>query len=144
MSIRFHSEHPTYRLKEILKHRRWINRVINLYGKTPGEIDIIFTTNEFLLNINKEYLNHPYFTDVITFDYTMNDIISGEIYISRDQVKRNAKEYNSGIQEETRRVMIHGILHLSGFADGTQTEKKEMRKQEDEALALWNKFEDNR
>ena len=89
--------------------------------------------------MNREYLNHNYFTDVITFDYTVNDIISGDIFISMEQVKKNAEFYGVKTEEELRRVMIHGILHLLGFNDSSLEEKETMRKKENEALHLWLK-----
>ena len=89
--------------------------------------------------MNRDYLNHNYFTDVITFDYTDGIIVSGDVFISIDQVKKNAKIYKVDPDEELRRVMIHGVLHLLGFGDSSETEKKTMRKMENEALHLWLK-----
>ena len=89
--------------------------------------------------MNREYLNHNYFTDVITFDYTEGDIISGDIFISLEQVTMNAEVYGAGRVEEIRRVMIHGVLHLLGFKDETDEEKATMREKENEALHLWLK-----
>ena len=87
--------------------------------------------------MNREYLNHNYFTDVITFDYTERGIISGDVFISVEQVIANAASYDTEPDEELRRVMVHGVLHLMGFRDGTEKEREEMRKLEDEALLLW-------
>lgn len=139
MSVDFHSENLNFRLKKIRVHKRWIERVIKSQGNTSGNISIIFTTNSFLLKLNREYLNHNYFTDVITFDYSEKELISGDVYISIDQVRINAMEYGTEIYEELRRVMIHGVLHLLGFMDGTKEEKATMRSREDEALKFWRK-----
>ncbi len=90
--------------------------------------------------MNREYLNHDHHTDVITFDYTQGKVIGGDIFISIDQVRINAVEYKVDTEEEMRRVMIHGILHLIGFNDGTADEKRKMREKENEALHLWVKM----
>jgi rRNA maturation RNase YbeY len=87
--------------------------------------------------MNREYLNHDYFTDVITFDYTDKDLIAGDIFISVDQVNINAGEYESMPDEELRRVMIHGVMHLLGYGDSNKKEQEEMRNLEREALILW-------
>lgn len=89
--------------------------------------------------MNRAYLNHNYFTDVITFDYSGEGILSGDIYISVEQVFLNADDYGSEASEELRRVMIHGILHLAGYGDSTVEERKKMRKLENEALNLWSR-----
>jgi len=91
--------------------------------------------------MNKSYLNHNQFTDVITFDYSDDDQISGDIFISVEQVKENAVLYKTNGEDELRRVMVHGVLHLMGFDDGTETERKVMREMENEALHLWLKEE---
>ncbi len=93
--------------------------------------------------MNREYLNHDYFTDVITFDYSEESVISGDIFISVDQVKINAGIFNEAFEEELKRVMIHGVLHLIGFDDATDEEKAGMRKLENEALHLWLKGDSN-
>ena len=87
--------------------------------------------------MNREYLNHNYFTDVITFDYSEGESVSGDIFISIDQVRENAKIFAVTEEEELRRVMIHGVLHLIGFRDSTEAEKKVMQKMENDALHLW-------
>jgi rRNA maturation RNase YbeY len=89
--------------------------------------------------MNREYLNHNYFTDVITFDYSEGKIVSGDVFISVDQVFLNARQYHTEPAEEIRRVMIHGVLHLMGHRDGNEEEKRNMRDLENEALNLWKK-----
>ena len=93
--------------------------------------------------MNQEFLNHNYFTDVITFDYSKGDLISGDVFISIEQLKINAKVYDVSVEDEQRRVMIHGVLHLMGYADASDEEKEIMQKKENEALHLWLKLSQN-
>ena len=139
MAISFHSEGIRFDLKQKNKHKQWIKRFIESHKKALGELSYIFTSNEQLLLINRKYLNHNYFTDVISFDYTVDDIIAGDIFISIEQVKKNAELYGVEANEELRRVIIHGILHLLDFNDSSLEEKETMRKKENEALHLWLK-----
>lgn len=122
------------------KIRTWVNQCITSYNKTTGDINYIFCSDEFLRHINIEYLQHDYYTDIITFNYNKGDDISGDIYISLERVKDNAEEYNVNFHTELQRVVIHGVLHLVGFNDNTKEEKKEMRKAEDASLALYDKI----
>lgn len=140
MDISFHSEGTTFQLKQKIKHRHWVIHYIKSLRKVPGEISIIFTSNEQLRLMNREYLNHDYFTDVITFDYTDGEKISGDIFISIDQVRINADFYGVHEDDELRRVMIHGVLHLLNFKDSNAEEKRTMHKKENEALHLWLKL----
>ena len=139
MAISFHSEGIRFELKQKLRHKQWIEKCIQSYKKIPGELSFIFTSDEQLLLMNRKYLDHDYFTDVITFDYTVGDIISGDIYIGVDQVNKNAAFYGVEPEEELRRVMVHGILHLLDYKDVSSEEKRAMRKKENEALHLWLK-----
>ncbi len=116
----------------------WIKQVIRSYGKKAGEITYIFCSDEKILEINKQYLKHDYYTDIITFDYTEGNEISGDIFVSLETVKTNSEKYDTPYFEELHRVMIHGILHLCGFNDATPEEQEDMRKREDEALLLLN------
>jgi probable rRNA maturation factor len=141
VSVSFHSEHLTFNLKQKTRHKDWIKRCVSLHSKIPGDINFIFTSNEHILRINRDYLNHNYFTDVITFDYTEGDIISGDVFISLDQVKENASFYEVPAEDELRRVMIHGVLHLIGVKDSTNGERETMMEMENEALHLWLKEE---
>lgn len=113
----------------------WINSVISSYSKDAGSINYIFCSDEYLLKVNQEYLNHDYFTDIITFNYCEEKTISGDIFISLDTVKSNAREYDT-IDTEIYRVMIHGVLHLIGLNDHLDEEKAKMRAAEDKALNL--------
>ncbi len=114
----------------------WIRKVAQKYGKIVGDINYIFCDDIKILEINKKFLKHDYYTDVITFDYSVNDTISGDIFISLETVEANAKDYSVSFENELRRVMIHGILHLCGQNDQTPEEKQEMRHKEDIALRL--------
>ncbi len=113
----------------------WIEKTILIEEKKAGDISFIFCSNDYLLSINKEYLNHHYYTDVITFDYVEDDLISGDIFISTEMVEENAQEFNVSFQNELNRVMIHGVLHLIGYKDKTESEKKLMTKKEDQYLS---------
>lgn len=137
MAIRFHSEGITFDLKQKIRHKQWIGEWILTSGKLQGALNFIFTSNERLRLINQQYLNHNHFTDVITFDYGDGERISGDVFISLDQVRENALFYNVERDEELRRVMIHGVCHLMGYKDGTEGEKRLMREKENEALHLW-------
>ncbi len=141
MVISFHSDGIQYDLKQKIRHKQWIRKTIISHKKIPGNLNFVFTSNEQLRLMNREYLNHNYFTDVITFDYTDLDLTAGDIFISMDQVKKNAEFYRVGLEEELRRVMIHGVLHLVGFKDSSSAEIRSMREKENEALHLWLKMD---
>ncbi len=115
-------------------YSNWIKSIVNKYGYKLGEINYIFCSDKYILEINRQYLNHDYFTDIITFNYNNDKLISSDIYISIDTVAKNAEYYNVKFENELNRVMIHGILHLLGFDDKSEDEKIVMRKKEDEAL----------
>lgn len=128
----------TLKNRTILK--QWIKLVIENNNKKVGEIAYIFCSDEQLLEINKEFLNHDYYTDIITFDYSETDVVSGDMFISIDRIKDNAKILGVAYQEELYRVIIHGILHLLGNKDKTETESENMRKLEDECLSVLSTF----
>lgn len=116
----------------------WIERVILNADKKVGEINYIFCNDEYLYKINVEFLQHDNFTDIISFDYTMGNIINGDLYISIDRVKENSVIFDVKFIEELNRVMIHGILHYLGWQDKTEQEKSVMRNKENECLLLLN------
>ena len=124
---------PKIKRREISK---WIKNVASTYSKRVGEISYIFCSDEEILRINRQYLNHDYYTDIITFDYSEGDIISGDLFISLDTVKSNSENYLVDYQQEMYRVIIHGILHLCGLKDKTPEDEKKMRDNEDKALSL--------
>ncbi|MDR3251475.1 MAG: rRNA maturation RNase YbeY [Tannerella sp.] len=118
----------------------WIKNVSELHGKRVGDISYIFCPDSKILEINRQYLAHDYFTDIITFDDSEGDIITGDIFISVDTVMSNASAYSVSFAEELHRVMIHGVLHLCGIGDKTDCEREIMRNCENEALNLLNKM----
>ncbi len=118
----------------------WITKIINEYSRITGDINYLFCDDSYILEVNKRYLNHNYFTDIVTFDYCKSNIISGDLIISIDTVKTNSLLYNTTFTEELLRVIIHGILHLVGFKDHTDDEKKQMRELENKALKLFPTF----
>ena len=127
----------SYRFHGWLKFKKLVAELVKSEGKTVGEINFIITSDNYLLTINKEFLNHNYFTDVISFNYNSENNISGEIYISEDTVRKNSSEYNVPVNNEMLRVMLHGILHLAGYNDETETEKQEMRHLEDKWITFF-------
>jgi len=116
--------------------RLWIMKVTKCHNKSIGELNYIFCSDDYILDINKEHLNHDYYTDIITFNYNVDETISGDVFISYDTIKSNAMEFSNGsVNDELERVVIHGVLHLIGFNDKTDVDQKEMTKQEDVALS---------
>ena len=115
----------------------WIKAVAATYGKKAGEIGYLFVDDEKMLEVNREYLQHDYYTDIITFDYDEDDRISGDIFISLDTVRSNAEKYGVPYGEELQRVMVHGVLHLCGVNDKGPGERKKMEAAENHALTLF-------
>lgn len=136
MAVSFNFDN-SFNLKDRLKIKRWIKQVVENAGFKLGSVSYIFCSDEKILEVNKQYLNHDFYTDIITFDYVEKDIINGDIFISTDRVRENAQEFNVAFEEELHRVIIHGILHLLGQQDHTPKEEKQMRKKENEALLLF-------
>ncbi len=130
----FFEDITPFEIKENIKN--WIIQTIENESKTAGNINYIFCSDDYILQINRQYLHHDYYTDIITFNYCENNIVSGDIFISVDTVKTNAKEYNQSVENELHRVIIHGVLHLLGYNDKTETELFEMRQKEDFYLNL--------
>ena len=123
---------------DLEKVEAWISQVISKNKKTVGDLTYIFCSDDYLLEINKEYLKHNYFTDIITFNYCEDEVISGDIFISVDTVLDNARTFGVPFENELNRVIIHGILHLIGFDDKTDEDQEEMTKQENLSLELLN------
>tara|TARA_Y200000002_G_C22681845_1_gene664428 strand:+ start:3049 stop:3462 length:414 start_codon:yes stop_codon:yes gene_type:complete len=129
LSIYFHKESVSIEFNEDLVSN-WINSCISQVSKITGDLSVIFCNDEYLKTINIKYLNHDYYTDIITFDYSEKDTISGDLFISIDRVIENAKLNNVHFINELYRVIIHGVLHLCGYNDKTVKEKKEIREKE--------------
>lgn len=138
MSIRFASQNINFELPQAENAKKWISQVVLLRGKRVGNISYLFCDDDHLLEVNQQFLNHDTYTDIITFDYVVADLISGDIMISVDRVGENAEKFDVPFEQELHRVVIHGVLHLLGQGDKSDTEAAEMRRQEEDALALWN------
>lgn len=118
--------------------QNWISNCIESYGFNEGELNYIFCDDDYLLKLNVEFLEHDTLTDIISFDYTMGKLISGDIFISVERVRENAKIFNQTVDNELNRVMIHGVLHYMGFKDKSEKDKEIMRGEEDKCLAMFN------
>ncbi|MBQ1177600.1 MAG: rRNA maturation RNase YbeY [Bacteroidaceae bacterium] len=114
----------------------WIRAVAATYDKKVGDVNYIFCNDERILEVNREYLQHDYYTDIITFDYTEEDTISGDLFISLDTVKTNSEQFGTEYDEELHRTIIHGILHLCGINDKGPGEREIMEAAENRALAM--------
>ena len=130
-SINFFTEDIDYRLRGKQRFRTWLSDVIRKEKKREGEINIIFCDDNYLKRLNRKYLNRNTLTDIITFSQVEGNIISGDLFISIDRVRENAKTFKVRLTNELARVMVHGILHLAGYNDHTAREVKEMRSKED-------------
>lgn len=114
----------------------WIKQVAASYGRRTGDIGYMFVNDDRILDVNREYLGHDYYTDVITFDYDEDDVVSGDIVISLDTVRTNAEQFGKSYDEELNRVIIHGVLHLCGINDKGPGEREQMEAAENRALSL--------
>lgn len=135
--IDFHFE-SDFILDDKTQYSDWVTRIIESEGFTEMQLDYVFCTDDYLLNINQEYLNHDTYTDIITFDYSDGKTLSGDIFISTERVKENATAYKVSLKEELLRVMSHGVLHLMGFGDKTNEERELMRSKEEEKIKLFH------
>jgi len=135
--ILFFSE-ISFKITQKLTIKNWLVYIVKQENKKIGDINIVFYNDKQLLELNKQYLNHDTLTDIITFDYSEKTILHGDICISIERVKENALKYNCTFEEELRRVMIHGILHLCGYKDKKNDDIKLMKAKEEEALILFN------
>ena len=118
--------------------KTWVQAVVRSYGRRPGDIAYIFVDDEEILRVNRQFLQHDYYTDIITFDYNNGDIVSGDLFISLDTVRSNAEGLQAPYAQELHRVIIHGILHLCGINDKGPGEREIMEAAEDKALSLFN------
>ena len=136
MAIFFHAEEVKFPPIKKRETANWIHTVAKTHGKNIGEISYLFCNDKKILEINRQYLQHDYYTDIITFDYSEESTISGDIFISLETVLSNSQKYNTPFIQELYRVIIHGILHLCGMQDDSEEKEKEMREAEDRALLL--------
>jgi rRNA maturation RNase YbeY len=127
-----------FKLSNESSYAEWCRQIIDSEDFTFKSVQYIFCTDEFLLDINQEFLKHDTYTDIITFDYGVDDLIEGEIYISVDRLKDNAMAYNVTFDEELLRVMAHGILHLCGYPDKSEEEERIMRIKELEKMKMFH------
>ncbi len=134
--INFECEDVELDLKNKLILRKWIKQVALSYGFKTGELTYIFCSDDKIIEVNRQYLQHDYYTDVITFDYDEDDVISGDMFISVDTVKTNAEQFAPSFLEELHRVIIHGVLHLCGLKDKAPEDEKKMRAAEEKALSM--------
>jgi len=135
--INFYNEGINFNLKKKTVLRDWIKKVIEGKKRKTGALNFIFCSDEHLLGLNKQYLDHDTYTDIITFDYSKEDgkqPVSGDIFISIDRVKENAEKFSKTFENELHRVIIHGTLHLLGYADKSRVAKAEMTAEEDRCL----------
>lgn len=138
MGIKYFHEDVALPKLEKRKTTNWIKETILFEGKRVGDISFIFCSDNYLLEVNKTYLDHDYFTDIITFDYVEGNLIHGDIFISVDRVRENAADFKTTFEDELNRILIHGILHLLGYKDKTKSDKLLMTEKEDYFLKLLN------
>lgn len=127
-----------FELQNESRYSDWLSQVIASEARREGEVNYIFCDDEYLLQMNVQYLDHDTLTDIISFDYTIGKEISGDIFISVERVKENAADYNVPFEEEMLRVMVHGMLHYCGYKDKTEEEEQVMRLKEDEKITLFH------
>ena len=138
MAITFQNKELRFKLPQASKIKTWIKRIINDEEKKTGQLNFVFTTDEELLKKNIQFLNHATYTDIITFDYCEKNVIHGDIIISIERVTENARKFKTDFEEELKRVIIHGVLHLCGYKDKTEKEAKIIRTKENSALKKFN------
>ena len=117
---------------------KWLSEVILSENKKEGEINYIFCDDDYLLEINQQYLDHDTLTDIISFDYSVGNELNGDIFVSVERVKENASDYNVTFQEEIQRVLVHGILHYCGYKDKTESDELVMRSKEEEKMKMFH------
>ena len=136
--VRYFTEDIVFKFKAKLLNNKWYKFTAESEIRKLGDVNVIFCSDRYLLDINIKYLHHDYFTDIITFDYSEGKTISGDLFISIDSVRENAAYYKTSFENELNRVLIHGVLHLIGFNDHTKEEKAQMRSKEDYYLNIRN------
>lgn len=127
-----------FQLENESKFEEWIDAIVESEDKEPGEINYIFCDDDYLHNINMKYLDHDTLTDIISFDYSIGDLVSGDIFISIERVKDNAQDFDVSFENELLRVMSHGVLHYCGFKDKTENDALVMRQKEQEKMEMFH------
>jgi rRNA maturation RNase YbeY len=134
--VTYYTQDTRFAFKSKRLTSRWLKAVAEGEGKQLGDIAIIFCSDNYLLDVNKKYLQHNYYTDIITFDYCEGNRLSGDLFISVDSVRLNAAEYGSSFEDELNRVIVHGLLHLMGYDDHSDEDITQMRAKENACLQL--------
>lgn len=134
--IRYFCEDIRFTYKNKLANNRWLKMVAGSEIRKIGDINVIFCSDNYILDVNMKYLQHDYFTDIITFDYCEGKVLSGDLFISVDSVRENSIEFGTDFEEELHRVIVHGVLHLIGYDDHTDEDKKMMRQKENYYLQM--------
>ena len=134
--VRYFTEDISFEFKQRLLNNRWLKLVAGSEMKKLGAVNIIFCSDNYILDVNMKYLQHDYFTDIITFDYCEGDVLSGDLFISIDSVRENASFYKTEFPDELNRVIVHGLLHLIGYDDHSEEDVLTMRSKEDYYLSL--------
>lgn len=134
--IRYFQEDIRFELKQKMLNNRWLKMVAGSEMRRLGAINIIFCSDNYILDVNMKYLQHDYFTDIITFDYCEKDVLSGDLFISIDSVRENAQFYGTEFADELNRVMVHGLLHLIGYDDHSEADIAEMHQKENYYLEM--------
>jgi len=127
-----------FQLENEEQYSSWISNVISSENKKEGDINYIFCDDEYILEINKQYLDHDYYTDIISFDYSVGNELHGDIFVSIERVRENAIEFEVTFDEELKRVLAHGVLHYCGYNDKTEEEELLMRSKEDEKIKMFH------
>ena len=136
-SVSFHTQDIEFEVPNPRKTRKWILGIIRNEKRELAGIHYLFCSDNFLLSLNQKFLKHKSYTDILTFDYSKKGVLSADIYISIDRIKENSLKFKKTFEQELRRVMIHGVLHLLGYSDKTTGEKSAMRKREEACLSLY-------
>ena len=134
--IRYFCEDIKFTYKNKLANNRWLKMVAGSEIRKIGDINVIFCSDNYILDVNMKYLQHDYFTDIITFDYCEGKVLSGDLFISVDSLRENSIEFGTDFEEELHRVIVHGVLHLIGYDDHTEEDKKVMRQKENYYLQM--------
>jgi rRNA maturation RNase YbeY len=135
MAVVFSTADLIWTCRNKRKIRAWLEQVIAAHGFETGEIELIFCSDAYLLELNTKALQHAYYTDIITFDYCAGELVSGDLFVSLDRVKDNALSHKVSFSTELHRVLVHGVLHLCGWTDATEAEKHAMRAEENRWLS---------